>query len=346
MAPRKVLLYLISLMLIASMGVLSGCGGQAAESSESAAPAEAAASVDEAAEIIKVTDDYTSSEFSKTWLINPVDLNDKLFVEKDDSFQLIDLRAPEHYANGHIEGAINIPLETIVEDAALAQIDPDKTVILIDYDGSASTAVHMFLTQLEHEVLTLRFGMSGWTTDPAIASADGSPVWNGKGKNYPMTTDPFTAEAAFEVPKLSTGAKDAREAIINGAKAYFAAGGPTVTTVDEFKKIVDAKDPKYQIVALVAPEDYEKGHPAGAINIPRGKVAKAESLKMLDPEKTVVLYCYQGHNSGMVQMFLKQLGYDTVSLHHGLGAWTDDRASFGTVKTYDPSKIKGFATVK
>jgi rhodanese-related sulfurtransferase len=347
MAVRKWLLVLLVFMLAASMTVLSGCGGEQVETpTETTEPTEEAATIDEAAALIKVTNDYVSSEFSKTWLINAVDLQEKLFVENDESFQLIDLRSPEHYANGHIEGALNIPLETIVEESALTQIDPAKTVVLIDYDGSAATGIHLFLTQLDYDVLTLRFGMSGWTTDPAISSPDGSPVWDGKGKDYPLSTDPVTAEGSFEIPQPSTGAKDTTEAIINGAKAYLAAGGPTVIDADEVKTIVDAKDPNYQILSVMAPEDYPNGHIEGSLFFPRGNMATEEALKQLDPDKKIIVVCYQGHNAGMVQMFLKQLGYDAVSLHYALGAWTNDRAAFGEVKTYDPANVKNFPTVK
>ena len=351
MALRRLLLVLMSLMLVASMALLTGCGAEEPEQPAAETPAEteeeaAAPAIDESGEIIAITDAYLTSEFAKTWLINPADLNEKL-AAGEESFQLIDLRSPESYAAGHIEGAINIPTLTIVEDDGLAELDPDKTQVLIDYDGAVSTGIHMFLTQLDYEALTLRFGMSGWTTDPAIASADGvTPVWDGKGKDYPMTTEVFTAEPSFEVPVVNTDAADAREAIINGARAWAADGGSEVIDVEELKTIVDAQDPAYQIISLALPEDYAVGHIEGAISIPRGKLAKEESLKQLDPDKTLVLYCYQGHVSGGAQMFLKQLGYDVVSLRYGAGAWTNDRATFGEVKTYNPANIKGFPTVK
>jgi rhodanese-related sulfurtransferase len=163
--------------------------------------------------------------------------------------------------------------------------------------------------------------------------------------DYPTTTETFTVEAAFEVPKVSTGAKDGREAIINSAKAYIASGGPTVIPVTKFKEIVDSKDDSYQIVALVAPDHFALGHPAGAFNIPRAKIAKEEALKKLDPDKTVLLYCYQGHNSGLVSMFLGQLGYDVVSAQYGLSAWTNNK-EIRAVETYNPGKVKNFATVQ
>lgn len=350
MRSQKLLLVLLALMLAASMSLFTGCGSDDAEETapaEETETTEEAETVDEAAEIKAATDDYLSSEFSKTWAISAKDLNEKLFTEGEEGFQLIDIREPSGYAAGHIEGAINIPLANITDEASLSQIDPAKTQITIDYDGSQATGAHMFLTQMGYDVLFLKWGMSGWTTDPAIASADGSsPVWSGVGENYDLTTDAPEATGSFDAPEIGTGATTTEEAIINGAKVWANSGGGELIEAADLKTIVDSADPAYQIVSFRLAEHYAAGHIPGAINIQRGAMAKDESLAMLDPSKTIVIYCYQGHIAGSAQMFLTQLGYDTVSLHYGAGAWTEDRSTFGDIGTYTPTKSGEFDTVK
>ncbi|MBS3957257.1 MAG: rhodanese-like domain-containing protein [Clostridiales bacterium] len=346
MIARRVLLVLMSLMIFAGLAILPGCGE--AETPAPAPPAEEPAeapSIDEAAELIEVTNEYLSSEFSQNWVVNAADLNDLLFVKNDDSFQLIDVRSPEHYAAGHIEGAINIPYETIVDEDQLAKLNPDKTQLVVDYDGSKATGVVCVYSQLGYEAMFLRFGISGWTTDPALYGIDGGKVWDGVGADYPVTTEGFTAEPTFDLPTLDTGAADVREVVINATKAFLARGGNTnLITATELNGWIEAGADDFMLITAVSPEHYALGHPEGAINIGRAKLATEGVLKQFDPDKKIVVTCYQGHNSGFMQMFLGQLGYDVYAQRFGLGAWTNNAEVRG-VPMYDPAKVQNFPVV-
>lgn len=346
MPVRKMLLVLLGLALLVSLAIVPGCGPGETEDTtptETEAPEVEAPAIDEVAEITDAANSYLSSEFAKVWIVNPADIKEKLDAG-DDSFQLIDLRQPQHYANGHIEGAVNIPFETIANEDSLAKLDPDKTQLLIDYDGSESTPAHMLLAQLEYDVLTLRFGMSGWTTEASISTPDGSAVWDGQGKDYPLSTDAVAASGPFDPPVVNTGAADRREAILNGAKAFFATGGAEKITADELKAMLDAGATDIQLVSMRNPEHYEFGHIGDAINIPYLQIATEESLSKLDPSKRIVIYCYQGHAGGLAQMYLSQLGYDAVNLAYGIGSWINDE-NIRAVPMYDPAKVGNFPTV-
>ena len=48
---------------------------------------------------------------------------------------IVSVRAPEHYALGHIEGAINIPWKTIADDASLAMLPMDQPIVVYCYTG-------------------------------------------------------------------------------------------------------------------------------------------------------------------------------------------------------------------
>ena len=352
MIARRLMLVVLSLMLLLGLAFLPACGSsETTATEEPVAPAEQtepeeaeASSIDEAALLIEVTNDYLSSEFSQNWVVNAADVHDLVFVQGDDTFQLIDVRDPNHYAAGHIEGSINIPYKDIVDEDQLAKLDSSKTLLVVDYDGSKSTGVVCVYSQLGYDAMFLRFGISGWTTDPDVYVIDGGQVWDGAGLDLPISTEGFTAEPKFDLPELDTGAADVREVVINATKAFLARGGNTnLVTAEELNQKIQAGE-NLTIISAVAPEHYELGHPEGALNIGRAKIATEETLQKLDPDSTIVFTCYQGHNSGFMQMFLGQLGYDVVSQRFGMGAWTND-ADVRGVPTYDPAKVPNLETV-
>ena len=55
-----------------------------------------------------------------------------------DSFVLIDVRSAEEYASGHLQGAVNIPHDRIVEE--IGAVAPDKSARIILYCRSGRRA--------------------------------------------------------------------------------------------------------------------------------------------------------------------------------------------------------------
>jgi len=58
--------------------------------------------------------------------------------------QLIDVRTPGEYKQGHLKGAINIPLQTLEDN--LSKIKKDKTLIMYCASGMRSAAAKRVLT--------------------------------------------------------------------------------------------------------------------------------------------------------------------------------------------------------
>ena len=52
--------------------------------------------------------------------------------------QVIDVRTADEYAAGHLEGAVNIDVEAGNFDAAIAQLDKDKTYLVYCRSGRRS----------------------------------------------------------------------------------------------------------------------------------------------------------------------------------------------------------------
>jgi rhodanese-related sulfurtransferase len=96
-----------------------------------------------------------------------------LIEEKKGSpdFAVIDVRRPDEFAGGHIEGAININSATFSE--RLAELDPNGTYVICCQRGGRSAGVRDMMRDAGfREVYEIKGGMSAWT-------AAGFPVVKG-----------------------------------------------------------------------------------------------------------------------------------------------------------------------
>lgn len=64
----------------------------------------------------------------------------------DNGGQLVDVRNPHEYAHGSLPGAANIPVQTLPQQ--VAQLDPEKPLVLFCATGARSTQAMMLLRQL------------------------------------------------------------------------------------------------------------------------------------------------------------------------------------------------------
>jgi rhodanese-related sulfurtransferase len=67
-------------------------------------------------------------------------------ILKNEKHTVIDVRSPEEFATGHVEGAINIPLDNVVD-----RIEEFKKmnhpIVLCCASGSRSRQAHIYLSQ-------------------------------------------------------------------------------------------------------------------------------------------------------------------------------------------------------
>ena len=74
------------------------------------------------------------------------------------------------------------------------------------------------------------------------------------------------------------------------------------------------------VLDVRGPEDYEKGHIPGAVNLPK---EKWESAQGLSKEKTNVVYCYSQtcHLAAAAAVGFAKKGYPVVELEGGFQTW-------------------------
>ena len=105
------------------------------------------------------------------WNIKAADLYDLLYdADPTNDPIIISVRNGEDYAKGHIKGAVNIPFKDIAKVENLQKLDPSKQIVVYCYTGRSGSQATAILNVLGYDAVNLTWGISGWTTDPDIAS--------------------------------------------------------------------------------------------------------------------------------------------------------------------------------
>ncbi len=74
---------------------------------------------------------------------------------------LLDVRTPDEYKRGHINGAELIPLNELPDK--LARIPKERAIVCVCESGSRSSVATRLLTAQGYEASNMRGGMSLWT---------------------------------------------------------------------------------------------------------------------------------------------------------------------------------------
>jgi len=95
-------------------------------------------------------------------LISPDELKDKQF--KGELFKLVDVSDASAFAQGHIDGAVNMPLKELVETAS-AHFKKFQQIVLYHHDATSSVST-VAARQLQQagfsNILVLQGGSQNW----------------------------------------------------------------------------------------------------------------------------------------------------------------------------------------
>jgi len=119
-------------------------------------------------EIVRVAlDNYLSSGKAPTISADAVfeNLNDG---DESNDPVILSVRSPEHYAIGHIPGAINIPWTELGKAENLAKLPADKPIVVYCYTGHTGQIATTLLSALGYDATNLKFGMMSWTKDADV----------------------------------------------------------------------------------------------------------------------------------------------------------------------------------
>jgi len=235
---------------------------------------------------------------------------------------VISCRKAEHYATGHIPGAINMAAGSLFKPESLSKLPKDAQVAAYCYTGHTGSQVAALLNLCGYDATNLTWGIMGWTKDTEVANKQ----FSNPATDLPTESTINVATATYALPTVdNTSSTDTAEIIRAACDNYTSNGFKNIKAGDLYELITDddlANDPV--ILSVRKAEDYAKGHIPGAINIGFQSIAKEENLQNLDPDKQIVVYCYTGRSGSQATAILNALGYDAVNLLWGISGWTTD----------------------
>lgn len=315
---------LVLLLIVALTIALVGCSQEKADTppddNVEDTPDDAPKDIDEFNLVAEVGDEYLNS--GKPVNISAEDVYNNVVVGGDTNYVILSIRRAEHFAQGHIEGAMNLPYGEMYKQENLDQLPQDKTIIVQCYTGNTASQITAYLNMLGYNAVNLKFGMLGWNEDALFI-----PGYDGTA-GFPVVQGADEVADTYDFPVVLTGETDINEIIKVQAEAYLTSGQPTVISVEDlYNNVVVGGDSSYQIVSIRSAEDYEAGHIEGAINIPFKGIAKFDNLKRLDPDKKIAVYCYTGHTGAQATMILNLLGYEAYNVKFGMMAWNEEYSS-------------------
>ncbi len=106
----------------------------------------------------------------RTDLTTPTGVHERLA-----EIQLVDCREPYEWNAGRVEGAVHIPLNTIMAGGT-GDLAPDKPVVLVCRSGNRSELAALMLQARGFEAYNLEGGMEAWERQGLpFTTPDGAP---------------------------------------------------------------------------------------------------------------------------------------------------------------------------
>ena len=95
--------------------------------------------------------------------------------ERLDDVQVVDVREPYEWVAGRIEGAVHIPLNSLMSGAG-SDLDRNRPVVMVCRTGNRSELAALMMQARGFEAYNLEGGMEAWAREGLPFSAgDGGP---------------------------------------------------------------------------------------------------------------------------------------------------------------------------
>ena len=278
---------LIGLVLVIAMISAACGGGDADDTTTTEAAAETTTTTVVEFDLNASVNDYLSTIPEGFLAIGDVDVF-KEGVEASGAL-VIDVRETSEYEEGHVPGAVNIPLRTL--GANLDKIPTDRQVYVYCKSGFRAGQALSSLGMLGYDnVLSYKPGWNGWTET-----------------GQDISTEAVEAEVV--------GAPDIAPelvAAVNGFLSTIPEGWLSAGGAEDVQAALDAGAIALDVRTA---GEYEEGNVEGSLHIDIRELAVG--IEGVSTSANVVAYCGSGHRSAMASAALHVLGADNVKAYGG-----------------------------
>lgn len=199
------------------------------------------------------------------------------------------MREVSEYEEGHIPGAVNIPLRTVA--ANLDKIPTDRQVYVYCKSGFRAAQALSSLGMLGYgNVLSYKPGWNGWTE----ASQE-------------VSTEAVVAEAV--------GAPDIEPQLVAAVDAFLSTIPEGFYSAGDAAKVAEARDAGAFMLDVRTAEEFDTSHLEDATNVDLRALAR--ELAVVPTDSNVTTYCGSGHRSAMAVAALHVLETDNVKGYGG-----------------------------
>lgn len=229
---------------------------------------------------------------------------------------VMDLRGSTDFNTGHIEGAVNTTLTTIVADAANSG---GKQILVVCYSGQTAGHATVALRLSGYSnAQVLKWGMSGWTAEAGYDKWSGATSSEAKASGN-WTMDGTGNLGTYDYPTLSSTSSDGATILAERVDVMLDKGFQ-----GEASNLVYGTPANYHINNYWDQASVDLyGNISGAYRISPLTLANDE-LKAYNPAATNITYCWTGQTSSMVTAYLTVLGYNAKSLKNGVNSMIYD----------------------
>jgi rhodanese-related sulfurtransferase len=282
-------------LLVASALVLVSCGDDDTTAAAEAEEPEVTTTVMAASVDVEATVDEFLTSIPEGWLSVKA-AEDVVAARDTGNALLIDVREASEYDEGHIPGAVNIPIRELTKH--LDAIPMDQQVVVYCKSGYRAAMATAALQTLGYDNVKA-FGGSykAWTAAEQDVSTEAVAL-------------PTGVAPDFE-PDLLAAVEDFLLVIPEGYQ-----------TVGPVEKMQAAMDAGAFLIDVREPGEYAEGRIPGAVNMPlRTLMAGVEDIP---DDVQVVVYCKSGYRAGLANAALTIAGLDNVvAFSPSYAGWTD-----------------------
>ncbi len=234
------------------------------------------------------------------------------------NYHVIDVRSSRDFFRGHIENAINVQPENIL-DYFENRIEPNsfEKIAVVCNNAHLSGYVVAILRMLGYDnTFNLRFGMSSWHEDIArrFWYANLSSDLQGR-----LEKAPHPKNSPGKLPQLTTGKSKGYEILRQRAQEALSVNWEEISVnfMDVLEQVED-----YYVVNYWPEALYNQGHLPGAIQYnPKKSLHSDKDILTLPTDQPIIVYCFSGHHASYVNAFLSVMGYDFRSLDYGANSF-------------------------